>query len=145
MFVVQCSSSRKCADNRDMRINKYKNLTFRLVLSKKKFCPSRFEPTEKFHSGLYSVNRMSNELINISILSVFSWQLMQKTVSRYSITVIVQTRGHPLKQKLTKSIWSKNMFMKFQFPGVKISNQLVLNRLSSCKLPANIFARMLER
>jgi hypothetical protein len=43
---------------------------------------SRFEPTKKLHSGLYPVNRMSNQLNKIS-LSFFSWQLNAKNVFRY--------------------------------------------------------------
>ena len=48
---------------------------------------SRFEPTKKLHSGLYPVNRMSNQLNKISPLSFFSWQLNAK--KRFSISSIV--------------------------------------------------------
>ena len=56
------SSSSKCVDNRDIRMNKHKNLTFRLILRKKILGPSRFEPTKKLNSGVYPMNRMSNQL-----------------------------------------------------------------------------------
>jgi hypothetical protein len=76
-IVALCSQglSSKCVDNRDIRMNKHKNLTFRLILRKKILGPSRFEPTKKLHSGLYPVNRMSNQLNKISPLSFFSRQL----------------------------------------------------------------------
>jgi hypothetical protein len=66
-------------------MNKRKNLTFRLIFRKQLLGPSRFEPTKKLNSGLYPVNRMSNQFNKISLLSFFSWQLDAKTVYRYRL------------------------------------------------------------
>ena len=86
-------------------MNKHKNLTFRLILRKKYLGPSRFEPSRKLHSGLYSVNRMSNQLNKISLLSIFSWQLNAKKTFLdiiYGFLVMVMRRVAPFKKNISK-------------------------------------------
>ena len=60
---------------------------FGINFEKKKSGPTEIRTYQKLLSGLYPVNRMSNQLHKISTLSFFSWQLNAK--NRFSIAFTV--------------------------------------------------------
>ena len=80
------STSSNCVDNRGLRINKHKNLTFQLILTKK-FGPIEIRTYQKITFRFISGEPDVKSILYNFFIELFSWQLNKKIVSRYHLWV----------------------------------------------------------